>query len=144
MFFLSFAPEISNFPLFNVSLDMVVGTDRATTRGTTREEEVAGLERKPPADETYCLVDREEHVGSATLLHRIAVDVETEPQSVDLRQLVLVDPFADDRRVVEALAALPRQSLSPETCLQLARREVDTDGERVVVAVRKPYRNGFP
>ena len=120
-----------------IALQMLADGDRAHAHGRTGVEQVAHLECHETAHVGNNLVYGEQHVARATALHRLSVDVQMETDVLHVAEILHGHPRADDGRTVEPLAQLPRVARLAETALQVARREVDAHGHRIVVAVGK-------
>ena len=64
--------------------------------------------------------------------------------ALDIEKLFLRHPFADGRRAVEALADSPGLASLRGLALQVAGREVDADGEGILIAVGKALWDVLP
>lgn len=116
---------------------------RSYTRGSPREDKVAGLEREVLAHICHDIVHRAQHVSRISFLHRLTVDVEMEAEALDVRQQVFRHPLTDRRSPVETLGEVPRLPVLREALLELPRREVDAECHRVIVTVGKAYGYGL-
>ena len=115
----------------------------ADTRRSSREDEVAGLEREILTDISHDVIHRAQHVARISLLHRLAVDVKMETEALDVWQQVFRHPLADGRGPVETLGEIPRLSVLREPLLQLTCREVDTKRHGVIVTMGEAHRHGL-
>lgn len=129
--------EVEHLAVFEPALQVVVDSHRAAACGATRIEEVARLEREIAGGIADELVDGIEHIGRATGLDGLAIDVEVEVEALGPEKLLLLHPFSEHGRPVEALGQLPRLPLGLELLLQFACREVYAHGIGVVVAMGK-------
>lgn len=116
---------------------------RSYTRGSPREDKVAGLEREVLAHICHDIVHRAQHVSRISFLHRLTVDVEMEAEALDVRQQVFRHPLTDRRSPVEALGEVPRLPVLREALLELPRREVDTKRHGVIVTMGEAHRHGL-
>lgn len=116
---------------------------RSYTRGSPREDKVAGLEREVLAHICHDIVHRAQHVTRIPLLHRPTVDVKMEAETLDFWQQVFRHPLTDRRSPIETLGEVPRLPVLREALLELPRREVDAECHRIVVAMGKAHGHGL-
>lgn len=87
--------EVEHLAVFEPALQVVVDSHRAAACGATRIEEVARLEREIAGGIADELVDGIEHIGRATGLDGLAIDVEVEVEALGPEKLLLLHPFSE-------------------------------------------------
>ena len=107
--------EVEHLAVFEPALQVVVDSHRAAACGATRIEEVARLEREIAGGIADELVDGIEHIGRATGLDGLAIDVEVEVEALGAEKLLLLHPFSEHGRPVEALGQRGTEKLDPQS-----------------------------
>ena len=122
---------------------LIVNLHWSHSRRSSCVENVARLQREELRNIGYQLIHLVEHVGSASLLHSVAIDVEMEMNGLHIAELLHRNPLADGSRTVETLAQLPWLAFGTQLLLKLACGKVDAYSHCIIVAMGETLRNGF-
>ena len=79
-----FTIKVEDFPILNITFQVVVYSHRCTTGRTTCIDYVARLQREVPADVADNLVYLIKHIARAAFLHGLTVDVKMEMNTLNV------------------------------------------------------------
>ena len=127
--------KVEHLSILQVALQVVVYLHGTTTRRATRIEQIARLQRKVLTDVGDNLIYLVEHIARTAFLHRLAIDVQMEVDSLYVSKLLDVHPFTDGSRAIESLGKLPWLPFLPELLLHLTSRKVDTHSYGIIIAM---------
>ena len=116
---------------------MVIDVDRAHTCWCASVENIARLQREELGDIGDNLINTIKHVAGAAFLHRFAIDIQMEMNSLYIKELFLWHPFANGSRTIKTLADGPRLSCLRGFLLQIASRKVDANSQSIVIPMGK-------
>ena len=139
------AIELKHFLALEESLQMIINMNGTYSYGCAREYHVARLQCVEATEVCYNLIHGIEHVGGASLLHQLTVDVKAEADAiVDVRQFLFRHPVTYACRSVKSFADIPRQTLLPASLLHITGREIYAYGHSIIITMCETFGYAFP
>ena len=126
------------------SFEVISHYTLAYAGGSSGEDEVADIQGEIIRDMGDDLIEVKDHATGITLLHQFLILVQAEIDIVFLEFRFDIDPFTNYGRIIPGLGFLPGEAFRLQVVLDIARREVDTHGNPVVVLVGEAFLDIFP